>query len=261
MLLKDQIVIVSGIGPGLGVQLALGAAREGASVVLAARTAAKLDAAEDAIRAAGHAVPLLKLATDITDAAQCRRLADATAERFGRIDILFNSAFVSGKMGPVEESDLDDWRSIMDTNLYGSMNMTMAAVAVMKRQRAGSVVMINSMVTRLASPLQSGYAVSKGALKTAATYLARELGPHGIRVNSVFMGWMWGPPVQEAVEKFARERGTAAADFKKSVEANIPLGEMRTDAECADAAILLAAPLARAVTGATLDVNGGHYLP
>lgn len=261
MLLKDKVTVVSGIGPGLGIKLAVAAAREGAKVVLAARTPSKLDDAEAAIRQAGFKVDILKQPTDITKRAQCDALMAATAKAFGGVDVLINSAFVSGKLQSIVEADLDDWRSIMETNLYGSMQATLAAVPHMKARGGGSVVMINSMVTRIPVPTQSGYGVSKGALKTAATYLAKELGPHNIRVNSVFMGWMWGPPVQEAVEAFAKKRGIEAEQFKKEIEAFIPLGRMRTDTECADAAIVMASDMTRAVTGACLDVNGGHYLP
>jgi len=261
LLLKDKVVVVSGIGPGLGIRLAIGAAREGASVVLAARTSSKLDDAELAIRQAGLQTSVLKRPTDITDPAQCEALMQEAAASLGGIDVLFNSAFVSGRLQAIENADLADWRSIMETNLYGSMHATLAAVPHMKRRGGGSIVMINSMVTRLPMALQGGYAVSKGALKTAASYLAKELGPYGIRVNSVFMGWMWGPPVQQAVEQFAAEHGTSAAQFKQGIETLIPLGRMQTDAECADAAIALASEHMRAVTGACLDVNGGHYLP
>jgi len=261
MLLKDKVVIVSGIGPGLGNQLALAAAREGAKVVLSARGSEKLDAAEDAIRAAGFKVDVLKQTTDITDAARCQELAAATLRTFGRIDLLINSAFTSGRLQPMDDTDLDDWRAIMETNLYGSMQMTSAVVPQMKRQGGGSIVMINTLATRTPAPLQGGYAVSKGALKTAASYLARELGQYRIRVNSVFMGWMWGVPVKVALEKFAAAQGISPLALKKEVEAFIPLGKMPTDTECADAVIMLGSDLARAVTGACLDVNGGHYLP
>src|SRR6516225_716972 len=97
MLLKDKVVLVSGIGPGLGVKLAVEAAREGArGVVLAARTSAKLDDAQERIEALGTDCQVLKVVTDIADRAQCRRLAAKAVEHFGRIDALLNSAFSHG---------------------------------------------------------------------------------------------------------------------------------------------------------------------
>jgi NAD(P)-dependent dehydrogenase (short-subunit alcohol dehydrogenase family) len=261
MLLKDKVVMVSGIGPGLGIKLALAAAREGAEVVLAARTANKLDAAETAIRDEGGRGGVLKWAADIRLPADCRALVDAALERFGRIDVLLNSAFSSGRLQPIATADLDDWRSTMETNLFGTLQLTQAVVPAMQAQGGGSIVMINSMVTRIPVPTQGGYAASKGALKTTASYLARELGPYRIRVNSVFMGWMWGAPVQEAIADMAKARGVAPEQIKREVESNMALDRMPTDAECADVVMLLASDRARVVTGACLDVNGGHFLP
>ena len=108
MLLQDKVVIVSGIGPGLGQELAVLAAAEGAAaVVLAARTPAKLEQAERAIEALGLDTSVLKVATDIADSAQCQALADATVQAFGRIDVLFNSAFDPGSFEPIEQANLD----------------------------------------------------------------------------------------------------------------------------------------------------------
>lgn len=185
MLLKDKVVIISGIGPGLGIKLAVRAAEfQAKAVVLAARTPAKLDQAEKAIRDAGYSTAVLKVPTDIAKAEQCRTLADLTIEHFGRIDVLINSAYVHGAWGSSSESSMDDWRKAMDVNLFGTMHMTQAVVPQMKQQQSGSIVMINTMATRTPNQLESGYAVSKGALKTAVQYLAQDLGPFGIRVNS-----------------------------------------------------------------------------
>ena len=148
MLLKDKIVMVSGIGPGLGIELSTLAALEGAAgVAICARTAAKLDDAEQAIRDAGLDTPVLKCPTDISDADQCGRFVEATIEQFGRIDALINSAYVGGNFTPIDNADLDDWRNTMDINFFGSMNLTLAAVPHMKSAGNGAIVMVNSMVT------------------------------------------------------------------------------------------------------------------
>ena len=111
MLLEGKVIVVSGIGPGLGVKLAVEAAREGArGVVLAARSREKLDDAEERIRAIGGTCETLKVATDIRDAAQCQRLADAALERFGRMDGLVNSAFEHGAFEPVDSGDVRQWQ-------------------------------------------------------------------------------------------------------------------------------------------------------
>src|SRR5690606_33613076 len=163
MLLKDKIVIVSGIGPGLGVKLAIEAAREGArGVAVAARSADKLDDAEARVRSVSAACTVLKCVTDITDAAQCERLAAATVERFGRVDALVNSAFVHGDMDYVSTAKLDDWQTVLGTNLLGTLKLTQAVLPQMKKQGGGAIVMINTMAARQVPPLgEAGYAASK----------------------------------------------------------------------------------------------------
>jgi len=262
VLLADKIVIVSGIGPGLGIELATLAAAEGAAgVAVAARTASKLDDAEAAIRARGLATRVLKVPTDVSDADQCRRLVAATVEAFGRVDALVNSAYVPGRFEPMESADLDDWRKTLDVNLFGTMQLTQAVIPVMKRQGGGAIVMINSMVTRKPMPYQGGYAVSKSALTTATAQLALELGPYKIRVNSTYMGWMWGPPVENYLTEAAKHAGTTVAALAAEIAKSIPLGRIPDDAECAKAALFLVSDYAGAVTGAALDVNGGEFLP
>ena len=261
MLLEDKVVIVSGIGPGLGGELALEAARQGASLAIAARTPEKLDAAEREIRSAGLEVPLLKVPTDISSGDQCRALVDATVNEFGRVDALVNSAFNPGSFEPIEQANLQGWREAMEVNLFGTMNLTLATVPVMKQQGGGAIVMINTMVTRKPLATQGGYAASKAALASATAHLATELGQYGIRVNSAFMGWMWGPPVEFYMEMMKDTHPEGAAGVKAEVEKGIPLGAIPEDGDCAKVAIFLASDYSCAMTGAQLDVNGGEYIP
>lgn len=263
MLLKDKVVIISGIGPGMGIKLALRAAQyQAKAVVLAARTQSMLDDTEQAIRDAGYNCEVLKVATDISQPEQCQRLAALTVEKFGRIDALINSAYAHGAWASSSNSSMDDWRKVMEVNLYGSMNMTQAVVPQMKAQKDGSIVMINTMATRRPNQLEAGYAVSKGALKTAVQYLAEDLGPFGIRVNSTHNGWMWGAPVKNYFEAEAKRQNLPLASVVDVIAKQIPLRhQIPDDAECADAALYLASDYARVVTGAQLDVSGGHYLP
>lgn len=263
MLLKNKIVIVSGIGPGLGSKLAVEAAREGAAgVVCGARSADKLDDAERRIAELGVKCEVLKCVTDITDRAQCERTVARTIDRFGRIDALINSAFLHGEMDFASTANLDDWKGPFDTNLFGTLKLTQAVVPHMKAQKSGAIVMINTMAVRLVPPLgEAGYAASKAALAVSTKYLAKELGPHRIRVNTVHMGWMWGAPVQGYVQWQAGQMGITEAQLKSKIAAGIPLGEIPTDDECARAALFMVSDYASAVTGAALDVNGGAWMP
>lgn len=262
MLLKDKIVIVSGIGPGLGQELALEAARQGAKgLVIAARTASKLDKSEKDIAALGLGTQVLKVPTDIADKAQCQNLVDQTIKQFGRIDALINSAYNPGDFAPIEDANMDGWRAAMDVNLFGTMTLSLAAVPHMKKQGGGAIVMINTMVTRKPLATQGGYGASKAALTSATQHLALELGPHNIRVNSAYMGWMWGPPVEGYMQGAAKDYGTTVEAMKAEVAKNIPLRRIPDDSDCAKAAIFLASDYACVITGAALDVNGGEFMP
>lgn len=262
MLLKDKVVIVSGVGPGLGVKLAIEAACEGArAVALGARTAEKLEDAERRVRDASSSCKVLKQVTDIRDASQCRQLAEATRTQFGRIDGLVNSAYYWGVPGPADTADLSAWKAVIDTNLIGTMQMTQAVVPLMKAQGGGAITMISTMASLKPYTGEAGYAASKGALNVVARYLAQELGPEQIRVNVARMGWMMGVPVQAHLARAAREQGVAEEQLYDAVAANISLRRIVTDEECARAALFLLSDYASAITGAVLDVNGGEAFP
>jgi NAD(P)-dependent dehydrogenase (short-subunit alcohol dehydrogenase family) len=261
MLLKDKVVIVSGIGPGLGQELSTLAAREGAgAVVLAARTQSKLDTAEQEINGLGLGTKVLKVVTDIASPEQCKALADKTVEAFGRIDVLFNSAYDPGSFEPIESADMTGWRRAMDVNFFGTMQLTQACVAHMK-ETGGAIVMIATMVEHKPMATQAGYGASKSALRSATKHLALELGTYNIRVNSCHMGWMWGPNVAGYFAWQAQTTGRPQEELIAEVAKNIPLGAIPDDGECAKAALFLASDYASVVTGAALDVNGGEFMP
>lgn len=262
MLLKDKVVIISGIGPGMGVKLAIEAAREGAkALAIAARSAEKLDDAEQRVRALGVDCKIIKVPTDIADPMQCKNLVAKTIVAFGRIDGLVNSAYFHGNFEPIEGGDLELWKQSFNTNVIGSIELSRACAPHMKAQGGGAIVMINTMATMKAMPGEAGYAASKGALTTATKYLALELGPHNIRVNAARMGWMWGVPVQNALKEWAQAQNSTLEQMVAGVAQNIALRRIVTDDECARAALFLISDYASAVTGAILDVNGGEFLP
>jgi len=256
MLLAGRVGIVSGIGPGLGRAIALALAREGADVVLAARTAPALEDVAAEVRAAGRRA--LAVPTDVTRPEQCRQLAEAAHDAFGRIDVLVNNAFRSGPYEPVEQASLEDWRKVFDVNLFGTLALCQAVIPFMKA-RGGSIVMINSMSMRVIEPRFGGYAASKGALLTAAQTMAKELGASGIRVNSVVPGYIWGPALERYFADLARQRGTTPEAVYAEVASRTALGRIPTSEDVAAAVVFFASDLSRAVTGQALDVNAGHY--
>ena len=257
MLLQDRVGIVSGIGPGMGRDIALAFAREGAHVVLAARTAPALEAVAAEVRALGRRAVCVP--TDVARAEDCRRLADTAQAEFGRIDVVVNNAFLSGRYDPVETASMDDWRTVFDVNLFGSIQLSQAVIPYMKAARRGSIVMVNSMSIRIIEPRFGGYAASKAALMAATQTMAKELGTHGIRVNSVVPGYIWSDKLAAYFAQLATQRGTTAEAVKADIASRTALNHIPDSAEIADAVVFFASDLSRVITGQALDVNGGHF--
>jgi NAD(P)-dependent dehydrogenase (short-subunit alcohol dehydrogenase family) len=255
-LLRDRIAVVSGIGPGLGRDIALVFAREGAKLVLSARTESTLRSVAAEVEARGGEA--LAVTADVTRREDCGRLVAAARKRFGRIDVLSNNAYVAGKMAPAEELTIDDWRAPLEVNLFGNLQLTMEVVPLMKEQGGGSIVMTNSMIVRRVLPTMAAYAASKAALLTATQALARELGRYRIRLNSVLPGYIWGDTLRAYFEAQAQEEGVDPRAVYDRVAAEIALGRIPDSSEVAEAVLFFASDLSRAITGQSLDVNGGH---
>jgi NAD(P)-dependent dehydrogenase (short-subunit alcohol dehydrogenase family) len=258
MLLKDKVVVISGVGPGLGRKLTLLCVKEGAKVAIGCRNTTFLNDLTAEVKAVGGQVVSSPL--DVKNTEQCNALVAAAVKEFGRIDGLANSAYQYAP-GAFEDIDLDTWTGAMDVTCFGALRMAQAVVPHMKAQGGGSIVNISTMETRKNRAGEGAYAIPKAALEMATRQLAFELGKYKIRVNTAVMGWMWGTPVENYIGYMADSAGQSIADFKAGVAANIALGHIPPDQDCAKAILLLLSDYASEVTGASLDVNGGEYMP
>ncbi|MBW5423561.1 SDR family oxidoreductase [Streptomyces sp. BG9H] len=258
--LTGKTVIVSGVGAGLGHQVAAAVVRDGGNAVLGARTEANL--AKSAAEIDPGGAHTAYRATDITDERQCRALAALACDRFGGIDAVVHVAAWDSYFGGLEDADLDGWRGVLDVNLLGTLRMTRACLPALKERRGGSVVFIGtqSAVAAPSEVRQAAYAASKGALTSAMYSLARELGPHRIRVNTVLPGWMWGPPVEAFVRFTAGAEGVPEEEVRGRLVSRMALPELATDGDVADAVVFLASERARAITGQSLLVNAGELM-
>jgi NAD(P)-dependent dehydrogenase (short-subunit alcohol dehydrogenase family) len=261
VILEDKTVLVCGVGPGLGREVAAISLREGARVVLAARTASKLEAVAKELEELGAASDSIAcVPTDVTDPAQCDGLAAAALDRFGRVDALVQVAALDGIFGSFETSPREDWQRAFETNVLGPVQLSRAVAPIMKRAGAGSIVLIGSQAMFLPQTPQIAYGSSKGALLSAMYYMARELGPDKIRVNMVIPTWMWGPPVEAYVKQAAREQGRSEGEIVADITARMPLGEIPADEDVAEAVAFLASDRARMITGQSLLVNAGELM-
>ncbi len=256
MLLRDRVVVVSGVGPGLGRAIAVRSALAGADLVLAARTEARLDEVAQEITDLGRRA--VTVVTDVNDDASAGQLAKAALDAFGRVDTLVNNAFAMPPMAELETVDLDAVRAAFETNVLAALRMTRLFAAALAEQR-GSVVMINSAVLRHSRRTFGAYKLTKSALLAVAQSLATELGPRGIRVNSVAPGYIWADSLQWYFSHLARKRGVDPQQVYDETAATIDLRKLPEPDEIADAVVFLTSDLARAITGQCLDVNGGEY--
>jgi len=259
MLLENKVVVVSGVGPGMGVEIARAAVREGADVVLAARSADYLEKTAAELSSTGRRVAWLP--TDITDPDQCAALAAHAVREMGRVDALVNNAYRATANLPFEQSRAPDWRIQFEVNFVGTMQVTQAFVPALRAARSAAIATISTIGARRPRAHQIDYAASKSALHAATRSLALELGPDGIRANTIAVGWMLGPPVERGLQKIAAERGVDPETVHDEARKRIPLGEIPDDADCANAVVFMVSDYARAITGALLDVNGGEFMP
>lgn len=256
-LLDGQVAVVSGVGPGLGRATALALAREGAAVALAARNADRLAEVQADIEAAGGRA--LGVPTNVVDPDACAAICAAAVAEFGGLDIVVNSAFRGDMFQRIEDADMNAWHKMFEVNFFGAMNLSRAALPHLRARGAGSIVNVASMSARKVREAEAGYAASKAALITASQSMALELAGDRIRVNVVAPGWIWGPNVQMYVGWQAQSRGISEEAVVAEIAANIPLGEVPPQEDVAEAILFFASPMARMITGQTLDVNGGEF--
>lgn len=257
MMLEGKVAIVSGIGPGMGRDISLAFAREGADVALGGRTLSRLEEVAEEVEALGRrAFPVV---CDISDEAACNASVQSVVDELGGVDILVNNAYDGGDNTHFVDADLDRWRQTMEVNLWGSLAMTRAVIEPMEARGDGRVIMINSMSTQRIQPRWGAYVASKGALASITKTLAAELGPKGIRVNGIHPGYIYGDSVEWYFNHLAEKRGVTFQEVYDEVASETCLGYLPHSEEIAGTAVYFASPLAKPVTGQMIGVNAGHW--
>jgi 3-oxoacyl-[acyl-carrier protein] reductase len=247
--LKGKVVMITGASKGLGRAMASAFAAEGARLSICARGADALADAEKELKSAGADV--LAQPLDATDSSATSRWVAATAERFGGVDVLINNA---GGANPQPFAALDEkaWQAAFDQNFFSAVSLARFCAAEMRKRGSGAIINISSIYGREAGGPIS-YNTSKAALISLTKMLARELGPHHIRVNAIAPGSIIYPGgVWEGLFKQnpAFEKDFLAHEF--------PCGRLGHPDEVAFAAVMLASPRASWITGASLPVDGAQ---
>ena len=232
MLLKDRIAIVTGASRGIGREIALTLARNGASLVINGSR-------EDL---------LLAIAAEVQALGQ-KCVIQAAQEHFGRIDILVNNAGINMR-SPSLEMKIDDWKRVLDVNLNGTLYCCLAVLPQMIQQQYGKIVNVSSTTAktphRNAAP---SYGASKAAVNYLTQHLALEMAPQGIYVNAVCPG-----PVETDMT------AEWPPSYRAQVLSRVPLGKLGSTNNVADVVLFLASPMSNFVTGETININGGTYM-
>ncbi|HEY5913086.1 MAG TPA: 3-oxoacyl-ACP reductase FabG [Verrucomicrobiae bacterium] len=244
--LENQVAVVTGAGRGIGRGIALKFAGEGADVVCVSRTAENAEKAAQEVRALGR--KSWALAVDVADAAAVNAAAGRVLSEAGRIDILVNNAGITRDGLLMRMSD-EDWDTVLGTNLKGAFLFTRAFSRAFLKQRAGRIINISSVIGLIGNAGQANYAASKAALIGFTKSVARELGSRGVTVNAIAPG-------------FIETDMTAALNEQLRAELvkKIPLGALGQPEDIAHAALFLASPQARYITGQVLTVDGGMVM-
>jgi 2-dehydro-3-deoxy-D-gluconate 5-dehydrogenase len=244
--LSGRVAIVTGGNGGIGLGMAQGLAAAGASVVIAARNAAKAEAAVASLAAAGAKSAFIAL--DVADEGSCRSIIEATVARFGRLDVLVNNAGISIRKPP-ESYSAAEWHAVLDTNLTGAFLCSQAAHPAMIRGGGGKIINIGSMFAIFGSAYAAPYAASKGALVLLTKSLAAAWAKDNIQVNAVLPGW-----IDTELTRDARQQ---VAGLHERVLARTPTGRWGTPEDLAGIAVFLASPAADFITGVAIPVDGG----
>ena len=255
-LLQDKVIVLSGVGPGLGRSLGEEAAKMGADLVLVSRTERRLEKMAEVVRSYGRRA--LVVPTDITDEDSRTRLVERALEEFGKVDCLLNNAFGIPPMDPITQLSLESLRAANETNVFAPLRLSALFADALSASR-GSIIMLNSCVQYSSEPEYSGYKLSKGALAHLASSLATELGPRGIRVNSVAPSYIYEDVNKAYFDWIASESGRSHEEVYAEKAAPTDLKRLASPQEVARATLFYASDLASAVTGTVLNVDCGEF--
>jgi len=244
--LANQIAVVTGAGRGIGRAIALKFANEGADVVVVSRTQENSEKVANEIRALGRKA--WAFAVDVADSSAVSAAAEKILAEAGKVDILVNNAGVTRDGLLMRMSDAD-WDTVLDTNLKGAFLVTKAFARTFIKQRAGRIINISSVIGLIGNAGQCNYAASKAGLIGFTQSCARELASRSITVNAIAPGFIETDMTAELTE-----------ELKTNILRTIPLGKLGAAEDIAGAALYLASPAARYVTGQVLAVDGGMVM-
>jgi 3-hydroxybutyrate dehydrogenase len=258
MRLKDKVALITGGASGIGKEIAITFAREGAKIAVAdldqkaaATTAAELDAAGE--RAMG-------VAMDVANEEQVDAGIDKAIERFGALDVLVSNAGIQ-IIEPLVDLEFAKWKKLLSIHLDGAFLTTRAALRQMYKQNSGSIIYMGSVHSKEASVLKAPYVTAKHGLIGLAKVVAKEGAAHGVRANVICPGFVRTPLVDKQIPEQAKELGITEQEVIKHVMLKDTVdGEFTTVEDVAEVAVFFAAFNSNALTGQSAIVSHGWFM-
>lgn len=256
-LLEGKGAVVTGGGRGIGAAIARHLARNGAGVVVAARTEEEINAVAVELRDDGlQAWPWI---CDVTDPEAVERMAEAAVERLGQVDILVNNAGVAIS-APLHAQSLEGWNRMMAVNATGTFLVTRALAPPMAERGWGRVVNIASTAARTGNRYVSAYAASKHAVLGFTRCVAAELAEAGVTVNAVCPGYVDSDMTRQTVERIVAKTGMGRDEALASILRDCPQRRLIEPSEVAHAVLMLCHDSAGGITGQAVGIDGGKLL-
>lgn len=254
--LTGKVALITGASQGVGRTIATTYAGHGATVILAARKLASLEAVAAEIAAVGgqaHA-----LACDVTDTTHVAALASAASE-IGPVDILVNNAGMAGSHKFITHPD-ELWMQIIEVNLNAVYRVTKAFAPQMVTRRWGRIITIASIASRVGNRYMAAYTASKHGVLGLTRALAVELNSSNITVNAICPGYIDTPMTHATIDKMVQQTGRSAEESRAYLEQLSPQGRLIDPEEVASVALMLAGEAARGITGQAINIDGGMVM-
>lgn len=255
MRLKDKVAIITGAASGIGKEIAIIFAREGAKVAIADLDQKAADATAREIDSTGNSA--VGVAMDVTSEQQVDDATAKVVETFGTVDVLVSNAGIQ-IVAPVVEFEFAKWKKLMAIHLDGAFLTTRAALRQMYKQKSGSIILMGSVHSKEASVLKAPYVTAKHGLIGLAKVVAKEGAAHGVRANVICPGFVRTPLVDKQIPEQAKALGISEQEVIKNIMLKDTVdGEFTTVDDVAEAAVFLAAFPSNALTGQSIIVSHG----
>lgn len=253
---ENQTAVVVGGGQGIGKEIALKLASEGANIVIA-DISPENEATAEAVRAMGRTA--LALETDLRSEASVRAMAEKTLRVFGSVESLINNSGIAGAMGHVDAISLEEWNESFAINITGMFLATRYLLPGLKKN-GGSIVNMASNSAMKPMKCRTPYCTTKSAVVGFTKSLAVDLGEFGIRVNAISPGRVEGERIQKTMRHAAEVAGVSFDAYVADLKAQAPLNSFVTANAVADAVVFFCSPESALITGTNLYVNAGIYM-